>query len=94
MRPRHNPNVEGRDYVFLPVTEEVFEEMCDCEAAKDDLGISLMVADQKLLLVDSGTKVKILDATHPARCCKVRILGGHFVGEKAFAPRRYLSGLS
>lgn len=85
---------EGRNYVLLPITEQIFDEMCDCEAAKDDLGISLLVADQKLLLVNSGTKVKILDATHPPRCCKVRILGGHFVGEKAFAPRRYLSGLS
>jgi DNA-binding winged helix-turn-helix (wHTH) protein len=84
----------GRNYVLLPATEEILEEMRACEAAQDDLGISLMVADEKLLLVCCGTKVKILEATNPTEGCKVRILGGQFVGEKAFAPRAYLSGLA
>jgi DNA-binding winged helix-turn-helix (wHTH) protein len=84
----------GRNYVLLPATEEILEEMRACEAAQDDLGISLMVADEKLLLVSCGTKVKILGAANPAQGCHVRILGGQFVGEKAFAPRSYLSGLA
>ncbi len=84
----------GRNYVLLPATEEILEEMRSCEAAQDDLGISLLVADEKLLLVSCGTKVKILEAANPAGGCKVRILGGQFVGEKAFAPRAYLSGLA
>ena len=84
----------GRNYVLLPTTEEILDEMRGCEAAHDDLGISLMVADEKLLLVSCGTKVKILDAANPTEGCKVRILGGQFVGEKAFAPRPYLSGLA
>ena len=83
----------GRNYVLLPATEEILEEMRACEAAQDDLGISLMVADEKLLLVSCGTKVKILETANPTGGCKVRILGGQFVGEKAFAPRAYLSGL-
>jgi DNA-binding winged helix-turn-helix (wHTH) protein len=84
----------GRNYVLLPATAEILEEMRSCEAAQDDLGISLMVADEKLLLVSCGTKVKILEAADPTEGCKVRILGGQFVGEKAFAPRAYLSGLA
>jgi hypothetical protein len=68
--------------------------MCACETAKDDLGISLLVAAEKLLLVNCGTRVQILDASDPAVGCKVRILGGQFVGEKAFAPRACLLGLS
>ena len=84
----------GRNYVLLPATEEILEEMRACEAAQDDLGISLMVADEKLLLISCGTKVKILDAANPTEGCKVRILSGQFVGEKAFAPRPYLSGLA
>jgi len=83
----------GRNYVLLPITEEILDEMRGCEAASDDLGISLLVADEKLLLVSCGTKVKILDASNAAFGCKVRILGGQFVGEKAFAPRTYLLGL-
>jgi DNA-binding winged helix-turn-helix (wHTH) protein len=84
----------GRNYVLLPITEEIFDEMCRCERAKDDLGISLMVAAEKLLLVSCGTKVKILGAGNSALGCNVRILGGQFVGEKAFAPRACLSGLT
>jgi DNA-binding winged helix-turn-helix (wHTH) protein len=84
----------GRNYVLLPVTEEVLQEKCACEKASDDLGISLLVADEKLLLVASGTKVKVLDASNATLGCRVRILGGQFVGEIAFAPRAYLSELS
>jgi len=84
----------GRNYALLPITEEIHDEVCDCEAAQDDLGISLLVAAEKLLLVDCGTKVRILDASNTTLGCKVRILGGQFVGERAFAPRAYLSGLS
>jgi DNA-binding winged helix-turn-helix (wHTH) protein len=84
----------GRNYVLLPVTEEILRELRDCEAAKDDLGISLLVAGEKLLLVECGTRVKILDASNATIGCKVRILGGQFVGEQAFALRAHLSGLA
>jgi DNA-binding winged helix-turn-helix (wHTH) protein len=83
----------GRNFVLLPITEEILDEMYGLETAKDDLGISLLVAAEKLLLVNCGTRVQILDASDPAVGCKVRILGGQFVGEKAFAPRAYLSEL-
>jgi DNA-binding winged helix-turn-helix (wHTH) protein len=84
----------GRNYVLLPISEEILDEMCGCESTQDALGISLLVAAEKLLLVNCGTRVQILDASNAATGCKVRILGGQFVGEKAFAPRAYLSGLS
>jgi DNA-binding winged helix-turn-helix (wHTH) protein len=83
----------GRNYVLLPITEEILREMHDCETATDDLGISLLVAAEKLLLVECGTRVKILDAINVDLGCKVRILGGQFVGEQAFALRAQLSGL-
>jgi DNA-binding winged helix-turn-helix (wHTH) protein len=84
----------GRNYVLLPTTEEILREMRGYEAAKDDLGISLLVADEKLLLVECGTRVKVLDAGNVSLGCKVRILGGQFVGEQAFALRAHLAGLS
>jgi DNA-binding winged helix-turn-helix (wHTH) protein len=83
----------GRSFVLLPASEEIFHEMCACEKAKDDLGISLLVASEKLLLINCGTRAQILDASNADLGCKVRILGGQFVGEKAFAPRAYLAEL-
>jgi DNA-binding winged helix-turn-helix (wHTH) protein len=84
----------GRNYVLLPISEEILAEMSACNAAKDDLGISLLVAAEKLLLVNCGTRVQILEASDAERGCMVRIMGGQFVGEKAFAPRACLAGLS
>jgi DNA-binding winged helix-turn-helix (wHTH) protein len=85
---------ESSNYVLLPADEQVMAEKETCEAAKDDLGISLLVAAQKLLMVARGTQVKILEASHADFGCRVRILQGQFIGELAFAPRRYLTGLS
>jgi DNA-binding winged helix-turn-helix (wHTH) protein len=84
----------GRNFVLLPVSEEIHAEMSNCESSQDALAISMMVAAEKLLLVNCGTRVQILDASNPALGCKVRILGGQFVGEKAFAPRANLAGIS
>jgi DNA-binding winged helix-turn-helix (wHTH) protein len=80
----------GSNYALLPLDESMLEELHRCHAAKDDLGISLLCADEKLLLVPCGTKVKILDAPDPAQGFRVRILGGQFIGKKAFAPRKSL----
>ena len=80
----------GRNFVLLPRDESVLAEMETCEAASDDLGISLLVAGGKLLMVACETRVKILEVRDPGRGCQVRILGGEFIGEKAFVPCKHL----
>jgi DNA-binding winged helix-turn-helix (wHTH) protein len=85
--------VEGGNYVLLPVDEDTLAEKESYEAANDDLGITLLVAAEKLMLVPSGAKVKILDAQQTRIGCRVRILEGRFIGAIAFAPRQCLSGL-
>lgn len=82
------------NFVLIPVDENILKEKEKCEAARDDLGISLLVAEQKLLMVARGTRVKILEAHHPQLGCRVRILQGQFIGEIAFVPRKYLTGLA
>lgn len=85
---------EGANFLLLPADEDVLAEKERCEAAGDDLGISLLAADEKLMLVPCGTTVKILEAQRPQRGCRARILAGHFIGVIAFVPRKYLHGLS
>lgn len=80
----------GKNFALLPRDEVVLEELEACEKAQDDLGISLLVSDGKLLMVACGTRVKILEASASGRGCQARILGGEFIGEKAFVPRRHL----
>jgi len=85
---------ESANFVLIPADEDAMAEHQKCESASDDLGISLLVAAQKLLMVARGTQVKILDAQRADCGCRVRILQGQFVGETAFVPRKYLTDLS
>jgi DNA-binding winged helix-turn-helix (wHTH) protein len=85
--------VNAGNFVLLPVDEGTLAEKESYEAANDDLGISLLVAAEKLLLVPYGTRVKILEAQQPLTGCRVRILEGQFIGAIAFAPRKCLAGL-
>jgi DNA-binding winged helix-turn-helix (wHTH) protein len=84
----------GGNYVLLPVDEETLQEKKKCDVAGDDLGISLLAAAEKLLLIPCGTTVKILEAHEPERGCRVRILKGQFIGRVAYAPREFLGGLA
>lgn len=79
-----------KNFVLLPRDEAALNEMEACEKAQDDLGISLLVSEGRLLMVSCRTRVKILDASATGRGCLARILSGEFIGEKAFVPREHL----
>jgi DNA-binding winged helix-turn-helix (wHTH) protein len=80
----------AKNFVLLPRDETFLDEMEACEKAQDDLGISLLVSDGKLLMVACGTRVKILEVSATGRGCTARILGGEFIGERAFVPKKHL----
>jgi DNA-binding winged helix-turn-helix (wHTH) protein len=80
----------GAQFVSLPVDEITLKEREKLEAARDDLGLSLLFASRKLLLVRVGTRVKVLNVLPEGSCPEVRILEGEFTGETALAPRSCL----
>ncbi len=80
-------------FVLVPVDEETVEERERLEAANDDVGLSLLIASQRLLLVPTGTKVRVLEARQPQFRCQVRVLEGEHYGKTAWVPRKYLAGL-
>jgi DNA-binding winged helix-turn-helix (wHTH) protein len=86
-------DVEGRECVLIPISEEILEEVRGCDTANDDLGRALLIAAKKLLLVPCGTEVKVLEARNPARGCTARIMDGEFFGDKVFVPLLNLQGL-
>ena len=53
----------GRELLTLSIDETVLKEKQKLDAASDALGLALLFADQKLLMVSAGTRVKVLD------CC-------------------------
>lgn len=80
----------GSNFVSLPVDDMTLKEREKLEAARDDLGLSLLFASRKLLLVRTGTRVKVLQAFPLGSYPEVRILEGEFTGETALAPRKCL----
>jgi len=80
----------GAQFVSLPVDDITLKEREKLEAAHDDLGLSLLFASGKLLLVRIGTRVKVLNVLPEGSCPEVRILEGEFTGETALASRKCL----
>ena len=77
-------------FVSLPIDETTQKEQQKLEAANDDLGLSLLFADGKVLMVQTGTQVKVLDVQSDGSSCEVRILAGEHTAKTAIVPRKYL----
>ncbi len=83
----------GSPFLLVPVDEDTFKEREKLETANDDLGLSLLVASKKLLLVPSGTQVKVLAARQVPFGYEVRILDGEHIGLTALVPLKHLKDL-
>ncbi len=81
---------KGGDFVTLPIDEKTMVEKQKLEAAADDLGLSLLFAAEKVLMVRAGTRVKVLEARSAQSCYEVRILEGEHMAKTAVAPQIYL----
>jgi DNA-binding winged helix-turn-helix (wHTH) protein len=82
-----------RTFVSLAVDETALKEKQKLEGAGDDLGRSLLFADEKLLAVRTGTRVKVLEGRQANSCYEVRILEGEHTAKTAVLPGSYLAQL-
>jgi DNA-binding winged helix-turn-helix (wHTH) protein len=81
-------------FTLVSVDEETAVEREKLDAANDDVGLSLLIASQRLLMVAKGTSVRILEV-QPARSrCQVRILEGEHYGKTALVPLGDLAELA
>jgi len=81
----------GGDFVTLPIDEESMIEKQKLEAAADDLGLSLLFAAEKILVVRAGTRVKVLEARSAQSCYEVRIVEGEHMAKTVIVPDSYLA---
>ena len=81
-------------FTLVSVDEETAAEREKLDAANDDVGLSLLIASQKLLIVPNGTQVRILDVQPALSRCQVRILEGEHYGKAAVVPLKQLAELS
>jgi len=81
-------------FTLVSVDDETAAEREKLDAANDDVGLSLLIASQKLLIVPSGTQVRILEVEPTQSRCQVRILEGEHYGKAAVVPLKQLAELS
>ncbi len=81
-------------FTLVSVDDETAAEREKLDAANDDVGLSLLIASQKLLMVPSGTQVRILEVQPMQSRCQVRILEGEHYGKAAVVPLEQLAELS
>ena len=82
---------EGTTITLLAVDETTAKEREKLQAAGDDVGISMLIATQKLLMVERDTPLRILEVHEELASCQVRILEGEHYGKTALLPMKLLA---
>lgn len=80
----------GIECVVAPTNEKAREEWERLVTLGDDVGVSMMIADMRLLLIEVGKPVRVLSADGREGWCETRILEGEHYGKTALLQRRLL----
>jgi len=76
--------------VVAPVDEKAREEWQRLVALSDDVGISMMIAHNRLLLLEVGKQVRVLSPNGPEGWWETRVLEGEHYGKTALLSRKSL----
>jgi DNA-binding winged helix-turn-helix (wHTH) protein len=79
---------EGTACVLAPVDAKAFEEWRRLTALKDDVGVSMMITERRLLLLEAGMSVRLLALDGGTGRREVRILEGEHYGKTALIARK------
>jgi len=80
----------GLPCVMAPADEKCLAEWERLLSLGDDVGVSMMIAEKRLLLLEAGHHVRVLAAVQKARWCEVRIMDGEHYGRTALVERKAL----
>jgi hypothetical protein len=78
-------------FALVSVDEQAAAEREKLDTANDDVGLSLLIASQRLLMVPNGTQVRILEVQPTLSRCQVRILEGEHYGKTALVSLKDLA---
>jgi DNA-binding winged helix-turn-helix (wHTH) protein len=76
--------------VVAPVDANSRDEWQRLIALGDDVGVSMMITNNRLLLIEVGKPVRVLSAGGPLGWLEARILEGEHYGKTALLPRKSL----
>jgi len=81
---------DGHSFTWVAIDETTAAERQKLNAANDDVGLSLLIASQRLLLVPEGTPVRVLEVEPTNSRCQARILEGEHYGKLVLLPVKLL----
>jgi DNA-binding winged helix-turn-helix (wHTH) protein len=81
---------EGTECVLAPVDAKSLEEWRRLVGLNDDVGVSMMITEKRLLLLEAGKPVRLLAIDGAAGWCEVRVLEGEHYGRTALLNRKSL----
>jgi DNA-binding winged helix-turn-helix (wHTH) protein len=81
----------GHSFAVVSIDEAAAAERQRLDAANDDVGLSLLIASQRLIMVPEGTPVRIIEVEQKDSRCHARILEGEHYGKTALLPLKLLA---
>jgi len=84
---------DGTECVLAPVDSKAYEEWRKLVALHDDVGISMMITQHRLLLLETGKTVRMLARDAATDWNEVRILEGEHYGKTALVDRKTLQSV-
>ncbi|MGH9741628.1 MAG: winged helix-turn-helix domain-containing protein [Candidatus Acidiferrum sp.] len=82
---------DGKPFTLVAADWDAAKERQKLDAANDDVGLSLLIVSQKLLMLPQGTLVRILEVLQTVLRCEARILEGEHYGKTAVFPLKLLA---
>lgn len=81
---------DGLSLMLAAIDTATAAEREKLDAANDDVGLSLLIASQRLLMVPDKTSVRVLEVEQDHSRCEARILEGEHYGKTALLPLKLL----
>jgi DNA-binding winged helix-turn-helix (wHTH) protein len=78
----------GNECVLAPADGKAFEEWRRLTSLGDDVGVSMMIGDKRLLLLTPGQTVRLLSTDGASGWCGGRILEGEHYGKTALIHKK------
>jgi DNA-binding winged helix-turn-helix (wHTH) protein len=82
---------KSHPFAVLAADAPTAAERQKLDTANDDVGLSLLIAAQKLIMVPDGTPLRILEVEQELSRCQARILEGEHYGKTALVPLELLA---
>src|SRR5260370_13617959 len=67
---------DNLEFVLLPIDEQALQERQKLDLANDDVGLSLLLASQRVLMVPAGSQERVLEVQQERLGWQVRIVAG------------------